>query len=216
MKKNDLKLLLGEAAKWRLTALLFECPSDEWKREVVTLASEVGDNCLKRAAESAQFEAGEGLYHATFGPGGPAPPREVTYRSWVQPGYLLAELSAFYEAFAYKPRTPDAPDHVAVEAGFIAYLKLKSAYAVANGQFEAAAITAEAADRFVSEHITKYAEKLAASLEFSGIEYLALAGRSVFNLAGKDPDAGRQNLPVIQQMDSDEITCGAGVGSIPV
>lgn len=207
MQERDENKLLREAAQWRMTALLFECPSDEWKREVASLASEIGDGDLKRAAERAQFEAGEGLYHATFGPGGPAPPREVTYRSWVQPGYLLAELSAFYDAFAYKAKTPDVPDHVAVEAGFIAYLKLKTAFALAGGDAEAAAVTADAAEKFVSDHIAKYAEKLAASLEFSGIEYLALAGKSLFELAGKDPDAARAPLPVIQQAEADEFTC---------
>ncbi|QQS31660.1 MAG: molecular chaperone TorD family protein [Acidobacteriota bacterium] len=214
MQKREENRLLREAAQWRMTALLFECPSEEWKREVADLASEVGDKDLKKAATSAQFEAGEGLYHATFGPGGPAPPREVTYRSWVQPGYLLAELSAFYDAFAYKPKTPDVPDHVAVEAGFIAYLKLKSAFAIANGDAEAAAVASETAERFVADHITKYAEKLAASLEFSGIEYLALAGKSLFDLAGKDPDAARTPLPVIQQVESDNFTCSVA-GEVP-
>lgn len=213
MKERDENKLLREAAQWRMTALLFECPSDEWKREVANLASEVGNKDLKMAADHAQSEGSEGLYHATFGPGGPAPPREVTYRSWVQPGYLLAELSAFYDAFAYKPKTPDVPDHVAVEAGFIAYLKLKTAFATAGGDTEAATVSAEAAEKFVSDHITKYAEKLAASLEFSGIKYLALAGKSLFELAGKDPDAARTPLPVIQRAEADEFTC-AGLPEI--
>ncbi len=210
MQERDENKLLREAAQWRMTELLFECPSDEWKREVVNLASEVGDNDLRKAAESAQFEASEGLYHATFGPGGPAPPREVTYRSWVQPGYLLAELSAFYDAFAYRPKTPDVPDHVAVEAGFVAYLKLKTSFALANGDIEAAKMTAETAERFVVDHISKFAEKLASSLEFSGIQYLALAGKSLYRLAGKDPDEKRAPLPVLHEVEGDEFTCAVG------
>ncbi|HMQ04760.1 MAG TPA: molecular chaperone TorD family protein [Pyrinomonadaceae bacterium] len=207
MKKQGEMNILREAAKWRMTALLFECPSEEWKREVAMLSAELDDENLRKAAARAQDEAREGLYHATFGPGGPAPPREVTYRSWVQPGYLLAELSAFYDAFAYRPKTPDVPDHVAVEAGFIAYLKLKSVFAMANGDIEAARVSQDAAERFASDHISKFAEILAGSLEFSGIQYLALAGKSLFRLVGKDPDSKRVPLPVLHEVESDEFTC---------
>ncbi|MBK9162872.1 MAG: hypothetical protein IPM21_03010 [Acidobacteria bacterium] len=65
----------------------------------------MNDKQLRRAARSAQKEASEGLFHSIFGPGGPAPGREVSYRGWVQPGYLLSELSTFYNAFSYQPKT---------------------------------------------------------------------------------------------------------------
>jgi hypothetical protein len=207
---NNTNRLLQDAARWRLLALLFECPVNGWKEQVAAIAAEVDDAELKLAAELAKTEAGEGLYHAIFGPGGPAPPREVTYRSWVQPGYLLSELSAFYAAFAYSPSTPDVLDHVAVEAGFVGYLKLKEAYALEGGEPEHAKITADASRSFIAEHLTKVAEPLANSLNFSGIEYLALAGKALFDLVGKDPDAARKILPVIPSVEDEFFSCGEG------
>ena len=71
--------LLRAAAEWRLLGLLFSCPQGDWQAEVAALASEVDDQQLKAAADAARTEASEGLYHTTFGPGGPAAAREVSY-----------------------------------------------------------------------------------------------------------------------------------------
>ena len=46
---------------------------------------------------------------------------------------MLAELNSFYDAFSYKPTTNEVPDHVAVETGFVAYLRLKELYALESG-----------------------------------------------------------------------------------
>ena len=67
--------LLREAAEWRLISLLFECPNEEWQAQVAALAAEITDADLKAAAVAAREEAGEGIYHTIFGPGGPAAPR---------------------------------------------------------------------------------------------------------------------------------------------
>jgi len=49
----------------------------------------------------------EGHYLALLGPGGPASPREAAYVGLGDPGRTLAELRAFYDAFAYRraPKT---------------------------------------------------------------------------------------------------------------
>ncbi len=148
------------------------------------MAAEVADTDLKAAANVAQKEASEGLYHSIFGPGGPAPGREISYREWAQPGYLLSELTSYYDAFAYQSSIVEAPDHVAVETGFIAYLKLKEAYARATGDDEHAAVTCEAAQQFITEHLSMMTEPLARSLEHSGVEYLALAGNALLSRVG--------------------------------
>jgi nitrate reductase assembly molybdenum cofactor insertion protein NarJ len=209
--------LLKQAAEWRLIGLLFECPAGAWRDDIVALARDSDDPLLGSAVAHALEEASEGLYHSTFGPGGPAPPREVTYVKAVQLGYLLSELTAFYDAFAYQPVTQESPDHVSVEAGFIGYLRLKEAYAVARGDDQQAAVTAEAAATFVREHLSALAEPLAATLEASGVAYLAEAARALGNRVGPPPSAvasppaGRL-LPVIQPLeDDDEIAC-AGTG----
>jgi nitrate reductase assembly molybdenum cofactor insertion protein NarJ len=190
--------LLNDAAEWRLIARLFECPSAQWHRDVEALASEVGSAALKTAAGLTGADATEGQYHSVFGPGGPAPPREVSYRETIELGSLMSELAGYYEAFGYHPVILEAPDHVAVEAGFMAYLRFKEAYAVASGLSEEAITTALAADRFRTDHVAVCAAPLAAVLGDSGIEYLAQASALLAARAG-DPPA-RTRLPMVQDL----------------
>lgn len=213
--------LLKQAAEWRLIGLLFECPVGAWRDDVAALVGDVVDPVLRSAVAHALEEASEGLYHSTFGPGGPAPPREVTYIKAIQLGYLLSELAAFYDAFAYRPVTRESPDHVSVEAGFVAYLLLKQAYAVARGDDEQASVAAEAAATFTREHLSALAGPLAATLGASGLDYLAEASRALAARVGPPPEAvalprGARLLPVIQPIaldDEDEISCeGTGGG----
>lgn len=199
--------LLAEAADWRLLALLFERPSEEWRRHLADLAKETNDSALQAAASRAVEEASEGLYHSIFGPGRPAPPREASYRDTVQLGQLLAELNAYYNAFAYQPSATEAPDHLSYELDFLAYLRLKEAYAVACGDAERAAIAAEAARSFREDHVAVIAGPLAATLRNCAVEYLNLAGQQLLRRTGPPKSTGP--LPVIFCADSDdcEITC---------
>jgi hypothetical protein len=202
--------LLVEAAEWRLISLLFDCPTGNWFEDVKALGQQVTDMRLKRAALSAQKEASEGLFHSIFGPGGPAPGREVSYRGWVQPGFLLSEVSSFYNAFSYEPDTREVPDHIAVETGFVGYLKLKELYALENGDAEKARITADASRTFIDEHVSKYAEKIMKLLDASGVEYLKLASVALFKRVGPDKDKGKQiYLPTLEQADDPIFECGA-------
>ena len=209
--------LLKQAAEWRLIGLLFECPVGTWRDDLEALARDIDDPLLGGAVRHALDEASEGLYHSTFGPGGPAPPREVSYLQAVQLGYLLSELTAFYEAFAYQPVTKESPDHVSVEAGFIGYLLLKQAYALTRGEDERASVAAEAEATFRRAHLASFAEPLAAMLEASGKAYLAEAGRALATRVGPPPTAatpdGARRLPVIQPFeDDDDIACAAPGG----
>lgn len=176
--------LLRESAQWRLLGLLFEPPQAGWREELKSLAAEVGDELLAACAQQAQQEADSGLYHSTFGPGGPACPREVSHRLTLVPGALLSELEAYYAGFGYRPICPEAPDHVAVEAGFMAFLRLKQAYAIANGFAEQAEMAATAAHRFLTEHLAVIAEPLSRSLQHSGIAYLAAAAEALRSRTG--------------------------------
>ena len=213
--------LLRQAAEWRLIGLLFECPVGTWRDDIVALARNVDDPLLGSAVAHALEEASEGLYHSTFGPGGPAPPREVTYVRAIQLGQLFSELAAFYEAFAYQPVTRESPDHVSVEAGFIGYLLLKEVYALTYGEDEQASVTADAAAAFMREHLTALAEPLAATLDASNLAYLAEAWRALATRVGPPPAPpasanGARFLPVIEPLeDEDEIAC-AGTGGADV
>lgn len=196
------KELLCEAAEWRLIGLLFECPVEGWREQVRGLAAEIEDAELKISADEALSAADEGLYHSVFGPGGPAPPREISYCDLVQPGLLMSELSSYYDAFAYQPATVEVPDHVSVEAGFIAYLKFKEAYAAARGDTEHAAVTAEASHRFIEDHLKMIAEPLSKLLENSGVRYLSSAGDALLRRTGprKAVPSGMA-LPVLEESD---------------
>jgi nitrate reductase assembly molybdenum cofactor insertion protein NarJ len=205
----DGKGLLLDAAEWRLISLLLECPVGRWKEHVAALAAEVADSDLKTAAEAAQREASEGTYHSILGPGGPAPSREVSYCSLVQPGQLLAELRAYYDAFSFTAATGEAPDHVSIEAGFVAYLRLKQAYALECSDSEHAALSEEAARQFIDDHMCAIAEPLARRLEESGVDYLTLAAAGLLRRTGP-PRSRRlgQGLPVLPNVDEAGFECG--------
>jgi nitrate reductase assembly molybdenum cofactor insertion protein NarJ len=177
--------LLREAAEWRLISLLFECPGEEWQKQIAGLAREVGDPTLKQAVEAAGKEADAALYYTTFGPGGPAAPREVSHRQTLMPGQMLDEIGAYYQAFAYQATIPEPPDHIAVMTGFIAYLRLKEAL----GTAEQAEITAKAARDFIENHLNVIAEPLAKSLKHSGITYLDLTAAALLQRVGPRRDS---------------------------
>lgn len=197
--------LLAEAAEWRLLGLLFECPSEDWRRELRALAAETPPGLLRDAAEAALGEGSEGRFHSIFGPGGPAPAREAACTRSVELGGLMAELAAYYQAFGYRPATTEPPDHVSVEAGFMGYLRLKEAYALACQDTERAAVTAEAAERFLCEHIRVLSGPLAAALRNSGVRYLELAAQELLRRAGSAETPAPATLPVLE----DQFECGA-------
>ncbi|MCC6125727.1 MAG: molecular chaperone TorD family protein [Pirellulales bacterium] len=187
--------LLRRSAEWRLLGLLFECPGEGWREQLESLVREIADDELQAAVAAARDEATPELYHTTFGPGGPAAVREVSYRETILPGRLIVDLQAFYSAFAYQPVLDEPPDHAAVMLGFMSYLALKEAYALARGDAEQAAIAAEAAADFKNNHLAGMAEMLARLLVASEIRYLALAGST---LCRRAPSVGKATLDIIQ------------------
>lgn len=208
MKVKDEKELFGRATDWRLLGLLFECPSEATLAELKSLGEETANKTLQRAARYAQSEADEGLYHLVFGPGGPAPPREVSYRSWVQPGYLLSELSAYYRAFEYRPRYSDIPDHIAVEAGFVGYLRLKEAFSIVCSEEDKAEIAREAADSFTKEHVAAIARPLSKLLAGSGVKYMMLAGEALYEMSGAAELPEPDEKPIFEA-GCEEFGCGS-------
>ncbi len=165
------------AAEWRLLSLLFECPAGPWSDRVGQLKTDVQDPLMRQAAGAALAEASEGMFHSLFGPGGPVPAREVAYHGGVDSGQLLSSIAAYYQAFAYRPETMEADDHISVETGFIAYLKVKEAYALNCGDAGHAAVAAEGAQSFIEEHLATWVIQMAAALEAAAPPYLAGAGK---------------------------------------
>ena len=180
--------LLAAATAWRLLGLLFERPREGWQQEVEALSRVVSDPELRSAAAAAQQEASEGRYLALLGPGGAVSAREVSYRGMEDPGQIIADVQAFYQAFAFRPETEEAPDHLAVEAGFLGYLCVKEAYAHARGNDEEAEIAAEAAIRFCEAHLSALAWPVAERLENTDSRYLSLAATTLARRSGPRRD----------------------------
>lgn len=195
------RALLTDAVEWRLLGRLLECPSAEWRHDVAELSREITVDPLAEAARLADTQGSEGLYHSVFGPGGPAPPREASYLRTLELGTLLSSIEGDYAAFAYQPASQEPPDHIAIETGFIAYLRLKEAYALASGDGEAAGIARRAADRFLIEHLAVVAHPVSELLAESGIHYLAQASSIVAARTGPRPKP--RELPVVQH-DADD------------
>ena len=198
----QLRERLHDAATWRLLGRLFECPDATWQAEIDALARELANEDLLAAVSAAAGVATEGQYHSTFGVGGPAPPREASYHETVELGSLMSELAVFYEVFGYRPQLAEPLDHVAVEAGFVAYLKFKQAYAEARGDHVQAGAAARAASRFITDHLAMLAAPLAEVLATSHLDYLARASQALAARAGPRPATTR--LPMLRTITADD------------
>ena len=203
--------LVREAAAWRLAGRLLERPVPGWHESVMRLAAEVDDPSLTAAAEAAR-EAVEGHYLALMGPGGPASPREAAYVGFGDPGHALAEVRAFHDAFAYRPRTEDPPDHIAVSSGFVSFLRIKEAFALGEGNAEAAKTTREARERFDREHLGRVAGPLARKLEVHGPEtpWSAAVAWMASRLDARPSDDPLPVLPPGEESSDGCFACGGG------
>jgi nitrate reductase assembly molybdenum cofactor insertion protein NarJ len=204
--------LLQEAAEWRLLGLLFEYPDAAWRRDLEALLPSVSSPELRALAEAALELASEGMHSALFGPAGTTPVREVTHRGGVQFGYLLAELAAYYDAFGYATGSPEAPDHLAVQLGFMGFLRLKQVCALLAGETEHAEVAEAAAAEFLKEHLAYQAEPVARALEIFAPDYLAEAGRQILERAGPAPRSGYPLGSPLSDSE-EEMSCGPAAAS---
>jgi hypothetical protein len=197
--------LLREAAEWRFLGLLFERPRSEWHEELRRLSGESGDDETRAIAEQAAG-ATEELHLHLIGPGGLASPREAAYRCLHDPGWILADLKAFHEAFAFKADRENPPDHAACLASLAGYLKLKEAYALASREDDAASLASRAFKSLIADHLRWMAEPMAARLAAAGPSYLAKAARLLADRAGPAPE---QQSHVLEDGE-DSPACGPG------
>jgi nitrate reductase assembly molybdenum cofactor insertion protein NarJ len=204
----EVRQLLTEAAEWRLFGLLFEYPTPQWRLNLSALAPSLPAE-LRAMAEDALANCSEGLHIALFGPAGTVPVREVTYLGGVQFGYLMAELSACYDAFGYQPKVEEADDHFAVQLGFLAYLKLKQVHAILAGDQDAAHLTQEAAASFLKEHLALQAEPVSRALANFAPSFLVNAGRVILGRTGPSPrSAYPLSSSFTEEDDSEMMSCG--------
>jgi TorA maturation chaperone TorD len=199
---------IARAAVFRLIGLLLERPRPGRRDEVLDLARETADPELRAVAERLA-DPDEATYVSLLGPGGPVSPREVAYRRIEDPGQVLADAASFYEAFGYRPEAEDPADHVAVEAGFAAYLHLKEAYLRARG--EDPEVAAAAGARFVESHLAPLAAGLVSRLELvSAPDLLALARLLAARVGAKPLEAAPA-----EETDEGSFSCGPCGGPGP-
>lgn len=134
---DDVNRWLARAAMWRFGAQLFREPQSACQDDLRALVPLLPS----KQTSAAQLAAGENVrmeqYFAVLGPGGcPATESAYDLAAMANRGPLVAEVSAFYEAFGYPPRlTSDlAPDHLVIELDFLGFLAMKVAYAQHEGR----------------------------------------------------------------------------------
>jgi nitrate reductase assembly molybdenum cofactor insertion protein NarJ len=169
--------VLTEALHWHVLSLLLSRPTPAIKAEVWQLVNELSSSQLAEAARAWCAEATEGAYLHLLGPGGLVPAREGAYRPFADPGWILADIGRHHDAFGFQPAAEEPPDHIAVLVDFVSYLHLKEAYARETNELEAAQVTREARERFVTEHLSPVAARLAERLEACGATEWSIAAR---------------------------------------
>jgi nitrate reductase assembly molybdenum cofactor insertion protein NarJ len=198
------KDLLSEAAQWHLLSLLLSRPTADRKREVSRLSDEIALPRLHDAARAWEAKAEEGAYLQLLGPGGIVAAREVAYRPFADPGWMLADIARYHEAFGFHPTAEEPVDHIAVLADFVAYLHLKEAYARECGEDPEVAITRGARKRFVEEHLVPVAARLAERLDACGAGAWSAAAHLIAEQIPAPPPA------VLVSNDDDELSpCGS-------
>ena len=189
---------------------------------MAALAKEVHEPALATAAQAWCDNAREGDYLHLLGPGGLVPARAVAYRAFADPGWLLADIARYHEAFGFHAPAEEPLDHIATLAEFVSYLLLKEAYARDCGHAEAAAVTRSATEQFVAEHLAPIAGRLAERLDACGAtEWSAAAHLLAAKVPPPPPAAGIETLEEpTQQCDAcsgaDSWRNAATVGSPPL
>jgi TorA maturation chaperone TorD len=154
---NTTQEALSTAAGWRWSSLFFQSPTIASRVELRALAEELPEEFRELARElfAMPLDEWETEFHRVLGPGA-LPACESSYddNALAGRGPLLAEIAGFYEAFAYQPEmeTPETPDHLAVELGFLSYLALKVAYALHEEKPQERQIAEDAYWHFLEVH----------------------------------------------------------------
>jgi TorA maturation chaperone TorD len=167
---KEIKQLLASGAGWHLLSLLLRCPSDTSPASIDALLPELSFGLQSEAAKIAKYVKDpdrENAYHRLLGSAGGISPYESDYYGYGKEGMrekgaVLGDVAAFYRAFGFDPSNEllEAPDHIAVELAFLAFLKLKEAYALMSGDHEARQICCKAEADFLDDHLLGWAPQL--------------------------------------------------------
>ena len=160
------------ATRYRFFSLYFRLPTEAVNAELAALSAEVSTELRELAEMRRQLTLEECAqeFHRVLGAGGiPACASSYDDNALAGRGPMLADISGFYQAFAYRPEPPPAevPDHLAVELDFLSYLAVKIAFALHEGCQQEAGIARQACERFLTEHLRDWTQRFHVQLERS-------------------------------------------------
>ncbi|MGH9602849.1 MAG: TorD/DmsD family molecular chaperone [Terriglobales bacterium] len=170
--EHEVSIWLERATSYRFFSLYFRLPTEEVSAELAALAAEVSSELRELAKMRQQLTLEECAqeFHRVLGAGGiPACASSYDDNALAGRGPMLADISGFYQAFAYRPEPPPAevPDHLAVELDFLSYLAVKVAFALHEGCQDEAEIARRACEQFLTEHLHEWTERFHLRLEQS-------------------------------------------------
>lgn len=116
----------------------------------------------------------------------------------------LADITAFYQAFGLQvsEKSHERGDHISVECEFMHFLIFKMVYALERGEKDHAAISQEAALRFLTDHLVRWMPAFALRLRRTAkSEWMKAASDFCFNFILTECEiqgleAGDENLPL--------------------
>lgn len=169
---------LQRAALYRLCAVALGYPAPGRLADVARLAegaTSAADGALRsrllalaETARGTDDGSAAAEYVALFDGAVRCPPCEGAYGPPQMAGKaaLLADIAGFFAAFGLEPSQgqPDVEDHVATELEFMSALAVKEAWALAEGHHEHAEISRDAAARFLTDHLGRWAAAFATAL----------------------------------------------------
>jgi TorA maturation chaperone TorD len=173
---NEISDALLRAGIYRTLAQAFSYPDEDmvsvlkesWSSQLLFWKNGWPDGVrelLVTTLEDLQSSDVPGLAEAHVRLFGPAARCSLTETAWGDAARLLgkpaqiADISGFYAAFGLQPVSgPDATpeDHLVTELEFMSILYLKEAYAHSAGMDEQLAITRDARNKFLEEHVATW------------------------------------------------------------
>ena len=176
---TEMSEMLSRASAWMFASIALQPPTAESRATLEALIPSLPRPLQNAAARivACPLDEWEPEYFSVLGPAG-CPACESSYERAAQAsrGPMLADISGWYQAFAYSPDVRDVPDHAAVEAGFLAYLAMKIAFADNAGEPDAAQIARDAYAGFVRDHTGVWFDDFREALAATGSEQaLAIA-----------------------------------------